>query len=155
LFLAEHRVALEFICARSDRTLALTAPLGLGRPRAGAKVRELNAGVERVARELGALVVDLSSFGARNHVMADRVHPTAFGQVAIAERALAALALDGLPARVEPASLLRFQTTSRGRLRADWTYAYRSAKLLASLTTKRALAHPGAPRGPRGRRRAG
>ena len=44
--------------------------------------------------------MDLSDFGARNHVMADRVHPTAFGQIAIARRALAVLAADGLPTRV-------------------------------------------------------
>lgn len=138
-FLAQYRRALEFISQRSDRTLAVTAPLALGRPAAGPKVHELNSGVERVAHECGALVVDLSSFGARNHVMADRVHPTAFGQVAIAERALAALERDGLPARVPPSALVRFQTTRWGRLRADCTYGYRSAKLLAGTTAKRAL----------------
>lgn len=127
-FTRDHRAALEFLCAGCDRTLALTAPLGLGLPPAATKVRELNEAVQRAARELGALIVDLTTFGARNHVMADRVHPTAFGQVAIAERALAALAREGLPTRVQPASLLRFQTTRRGRLRGDWTYVYRSAK---------------------------
>ena len=44
-------------------------------------------------------MLDLRDFGARNLVMADHVHPTAFGQIAIAERALAVLAADGLPAR--------------------------------------------------------
>ena len=89
-------------------TLALTAPLGLGLPRAGAKVGELNAIVAAAAAEQGALVVDLASFGGRNFVMADRVHPTAFGQIAIAERALAVLERDGLPARVAPSSLISF-----------------------------------------------
>ena len=42
-------------------------------------------------------MLDLRGFGARNLVMADHVHPTAFGQVAIAERALDVLAADGLP----------------------------------------------------------
>ena len=42
----------------------------------------------------GALVVDLRSWGARNLVMTDHVHPTAFGQIDIAERAL-----DGAGAR--------------------------------------------------------
>ena len=46
----------------------------------------------RVAGELGALVLDLRSWGARNLVMTDHVHPTAFGQIDIAERALAVLA---------------------------------------------------------------
>ncbi len=130
-FAADHHDALAFLGSHCDRALVLTAPLGLGLPRAGAKVATLNAAIERNARELGALVVDLSSFGARNHVMADRVHPTAFGQVAIAERALATLAGDGLATRIQPASLINFRTTRGGRLRGDWTYAYRSAKLCA------------------------
>ena len=63
--------------------------------------------------------------------MADRVHPTAFGQIAIAERALAVLAADGLAAAVAPASLISYQTTPVGRLRGDLTYVYRDAKLRA------------------------
>jgi lysophospholipase L1-like esterase len=123
------RRALAFVAQRSDRTLALTAPHRLGVPPTGAKVSELNEIVTRVAAEQGAALVDLDGFGGRNHVMADRVHPTAFGQIAIAERALAALRRDGLPARVAPASLIRYSPTPVGRLRGDWTYAYRSAKL--------------------------
>ncbi len=80
------------------------------------------------AARAGALVVDLSSFGARNHVMADRVHPTAFGQISIAERALAVLAADGLPAVVAPASLIAWHETRVGRLRGDMTYVYRDVK---------------------------
>jgi lysophospholipase L1-like esterase len=130
-FSVAHRQALAQIGARCDRTLALTAPLGLGLPRAGAKVGELNAAIIANATEMGALVVDLSEFGARNHLMADRVHPTAFGQVAIAERALAVLAGAGLPTRVHPAELLRYETSWGGRLRGDLSYAYRSGKELA------------------------
>ena len=61
--------------------------------------------------------------------MADHVHPTAFGQIAIAERALALLAADGLPARVRPRTLVRYETSRRGRLRGDATYVYRHAKI--------------------------
>jgi lysophospholipase L1-like esterase len=139
-FAAEHRRALAFLTERCDRTLALTAPLGLGLPRAGTKVADYNALIELNAREHGALVVDLSDFGARNRVMADRIHPTAFGQIAIAERALAVLERDGLPARAQPASMINFRITRSGRLRGDWTYAYRSAKLYArgmGITVKR------------------
>jgi lysophospholipase L1-like esterase len=125
------REALGFLCERCERTLTVSAPLDLGRPRAGAKVIEGNAAVERVARELGALIVDLRPFKARNHVMADRVHPTAFGQIAIAERALAVLERDGLPIAVRPSSLIEFETTRWTRLRADATYVYRSAKVSA------------------------
>jgi lysophospholipase L1-like esterase len=130
-FAAGFEPALRFLRDRCDRVLTLTAPLGLGLPRAGPNVADLNAIVRETAAGVGALVVDLSVFGARNHVMADRVHPTAFGQIAIAERALAVLAADGLPAAVAPASLISYQTTRGGRLRGDMSYLYRGAKLRA------------------------
>jgi lysophospholipase L1-like esterase len=130
-FASAHREALRQITARADRALTLTAPLGLGLPRAGAKVGELNAAIAVNAAELQALVVDLSDFGARNHVMADRVHPSALGQVAIAERVLAVLAADGLPTRVHPSELIRYEISWCGRLRGDMTYSYRSGKELA------------------------
>ena len=95
--------ALAFVAARCERTLTATLPLDLGRPRAGAKVADANAIIERRAREAGALVVDLAGFRGRSVLMADHVHPTAFGQIAIAERALAVLEADGLPARTPPA----------------------------------------------------
>jgi lysophospholipase L1-like esterase len=145
-FAAGHDRALAFLRPRCRRVLTLTAPLGLGLPRAGATVGELNAAITAAARRHGALVVDLSDFGARNHVMADRVHPTAFGQIAIAERALAVLEGDGLPARVAPSSLVAFQTTARGRLRGDLTYTYRSAKTLATAAAALARARRSAPR---------
>jgi lysophospholipase L1-like esterase len=123
-----YGAALDFLMVRCDRVLTATAPLTLGVPPAGHNVDTLNAIVVREAARRGALVVDLSDFGARNHVMADRVHPTAFGQIAIAERALAVLAADGAHVRAAPASLIRFDTTWGGRLRGDLTYAYRAAK---------------------------
>jgi lysophospholipase L1-like esterase len=127
-FAAGHARALRFLAERCDRVLAVSAPLRLGRPPAGAKVAELDAAIERGAAEHHALVVDLRDFGARNQVMVDRVHPSALGQIAIAERALAVLAADGLPARVSPASLIAYESTRRQRLRGDWTYVYRDLK---------------------------
>ena len=76
-------------------------------------------------------MVDLSGFGARNHVMVDHVHPTAFGQIAIAELALDVLAADGMTVRVRPSTLIRYETTAWNRLRGDATYAYRHAKVSA------------------------
>ena len=142
-FAAGHARALAFLAERCDRVLALTAPRRLGRPPADAKVPELNAIVVRDATDRGALVVDLSDFGARNHVMVDRVHPTAFGQIAIAERALAVLAADGLPARVAPASMIAYETTRRQRLRGDLTYAYRDVKQRARAAVVAARARRG------------
>ena len=105
--------------------------LGLGRPRAGG-LAEGNAAVERNTRAAGALLLDLRDFGARNLVMADHVHPTAFGQVAMAERALGVLAADGMHVRVRPASLVTpSESTPVRRLRGDATYAYRHAKVSA------------------------
>jgi lysophospholipase L1-like esterase len=134
------RAALAFLAPRCSRTLVATLPLDLGRPRAGAKVVEANAIVERAAAEAGALVLDLRDFGARGQVMVDHVHPTAFGQIAIAERALAVLAADGVAVRVRPSRLVHYETTWWGRLRGDATYAYRHAKvsLRAAYVSRRA-----------------
>jgi len=122
------RAALGFLRERCDRVLACTIPLDLGRPRAGAKVVQANAAIERAAAEHGALVLDLRGFGARNRVMPDAVHPTAFGQIAIAERALDVLAADGMEVRVRPNALIAYETTRWKRLRGDATYAYRQLK---------------------------
>lgn len=124
---AYARVA-AFLAERCDRVLLVTLPEDLGRPRA-AGVDAGNAAILRVAADVGALVLDLRAFGARNLVMVDHVHPTAFGQVWIAERALDVLAADGMDVRVRPASLIR--PGGRTRLRAlqgDWTYVYRALK---------------------------
>jgi lysophospholipase L1-like esterase len=124
------RTAMGYLTERCDDVLAVTVPHDLGRPRAGRRVLECNEIIERCASDAGALILDLSRFGARNLVMADRVHPTAFGQVAIAERALDVLAAAGRPAVVRPRQLINYQTTRLGRLRGDLTYIRRSAKLL-------------------------
>jgi len=130
-FEAGLREALATLTSRCERVLTLTIPVDLGRPRAGAKVHDANAIIERAAAETGALVVDLRGLSGRRVLMADHVHPTAFGQIAIAERALAVLATDGLPTRVRPSELVGYETTRVGRLRGDLTYAYRHAKVSA------------------------
>ena len=128
-FAADHAAALTALAARCDRLLLVTLPLGLGRPPASGRVEQANAIIEAAAREHGALVLDLRRFGARNLVMTDHVHPTAFGQVWIAERALDVLAADGVDVRVRPRTLVRRgDSTARQRLQGDWTYVYRSVK---------------------------
>jgi lysophospholipase L1-like esterase len=122
--------AVDALAARCDRVLVATIPLDLGRPRAP---RERIEHANRTLAACGALVLDLRGFGARNHVMADHVHPTAFGQVAIAERALDVLAADGMSVRVRPASLIAPAERTRWRaLRGDATYVYRSMKVAGS-----------------------
>jgi lysophospholipase L1-like esterase len=134
-----HDAVLGFLAERCDRLLTATAPLDLGRPRAGTKVDEVNAAIEASARRHGALVLDLRGFGGRGVLMPDHVHPTALGQVAIAERALDLLAGDGMAVRVRPSDLVHYETTRVGRLRGDLTYAYRHAKVSAraSLAARR------------------
>jgi lysophospholipase L1-like esterase len=126
-----YRRALGFLVARCDRVLTLTAPLDLGRPLAAGTVAELDAVIERVAGEVGALVLDLRAWGARNLVMTDHVHPTAFGQVDIAERALAVLERDGVEVLAHPSRMIFYSPSRRERLRGDVTYAYRHAKVSA------------------------
>jgi lysophospholipase L1-like esterase len=132
------RAALAFLGGRCDRVLVATLPRDLGRPRAGAAVEAANSAVERAAADAGALVLDLRGFGARNRVMVDAVHPTAFGQIAIAERALDVLAADGMTVRVRPHTLIAYDPTRWNRLRGDATYAYRQAKQALRLAARRA-----------------
>jgi lysophospholipase L1-like esterase len=148
-FARDHRTALDALHERCERVLAVTLPEDLGRPLAG-YVDEGNTIVLAAARATGALVLDLRGFGARNLVMADHVHPTAFGQIAIAERALAVLAADGLPTQVHPSALISYDPSRRGRLRGDVTYAYRYAKvsLRAAIIRARVRAAPARPAAP-------
>jgi lysophospholipase L1-like esterase len=127
-FEPRYRLALQFIADRSERTLTATIPVDLGRPRAGAKVEDANRLIERVAADVGALVMDLRTFKGRRLVMADQVHPTAFGQIAMACKALEALKADGAEVRVDPWSLVDWEETPLGRARGDATYAYRRTK---------------------------
>jgi lysophospholipase L1-like esterase len=126
-FASDVRTALAFLHERCDRVLAVAAPRLLGRPRAQ-RVDEVRAEVFGAAARTGALVLDLGDFEARNYVMADGVHPTAFGQIAIAERALAVLADNGMRVTVSPAGLVNYSQTRFGRLRGDLTYLYRWVK---------------------------
>ncbi len=123
--------ALDFLARRCRRVVVLTIPLDLGRPRAGARVEVANAAIEAAAGKVGATVVDLRGFRGRDVLMADHVHPTALGQVAIAERVVATLEREGLEVLVRPRELVHYTTTWKGRLRGDLTYAYRHAKVSA------------------------
>ncbi len=161
-FATDYASALDALADRCDRVLAVTIPLDLGRPRAGEAVREANEVIEAAARARGALVLDLREFGARNLVMTDHVHPTAFGQVWIAERALDVLAADGMDVRVRPATLIHpGERTRRRALQGDWTYAYRRLKVsaraagLALRAARGASARSDSPRTAAGRRPEG
>jgi lysophospholipase L1-like esterase len=131
-FGVEFGSALGFLASRCDRVLTATVPLDLGRPRVGAaQVEECNRVIEAEAARHGALVLDLRDFGARNLIMTDHVHPTAFGQISIAERALDVLAADGMAVRARPSQMIVYSPSWRERLLGDWAYVYRASKVLA------------------------
>jgi len=120
--------ALAYLRDLCDRVLVMTIPLDLGRPQAGAKVPVANAIIGRQAELAGALIVSLADFAGREVMMFDHVHPTAMGQIAIAERALDVLAAHGTEVRIRPTALARPDVSPLARTRAALTYAYRSGK---------------------------
>ncbi|MHB8691787.1 MAG: GDSL-type esterase/lipase family protein [Solirubrobacteraceae bacterium] len=138
-FAADHDLALRFLSERCDAVLAVTIPLDLGSPRAGAKVVRANAIIEQGAHRHRALILDLRGFGARNLLMADQVHPTALGQINIAERALATLDAAGIEVKQRPSALVEFRPSAARRLQGDWTYLYRRLKLAARILAWRPL----------------
>jgi lysophospholipase L1-like esterase len=137
-YAAHLATVVDHLAARCDRVVLLTIPLDLGRPRPDrARIDSANATIEREAARVGATVVDLRGLRGRRVLMADHVHPTAFGQIAIAERVLDALAAVGARVLVRPSELIAYETTRTGRLRGDATYAYRHAKLTARNALRR------------------
>jgi lysophospholipase L1-like esterase len=85
------------LAARADRLLILTIPYDLGRPPSAPKPRLAKESIRRVADRHGAIVCDLSDFAGWTLVLPDAVHPTALGQLEIADRAALALGADVLP----------------------------------------------------------
>jgi len=131
-FAAHLTTVVDHLAGRCDRIVLLTVPVDLGRPRPDrARIDFANAAIEREAARAGATLVDLRGFRGRRVLMADHVHPTAFGQIAIAERTLEALSAAGARPLVRPGDLIAYEETRPGRLRGDATYAYRHAKLTA------------------------
>jgi lysophospholipase L1-like esterase len=103
--------ALDAACAR---VVLLTLPEDLGRPPSAPKPSQANAVLRAVAGRSGAALADLSGFGGRRHVLPDVVHPTALGQLAIADVAAAALGSSQRPSDLAevltaPAHRARFE----------------------------------------------
>ncbi|MGZ4277614.1 MAG: SGNH/GDSL hydrolase family protein, partial [Solirubrobacteraceae bacterium] len=89
--------------AASARLLVCTIPADLGRPPAGPKPLEAGAIIRRVARGTGALVCDLDDLAGPPWMLPDAVHPTAVGQLEIADRAARALGAPQLPSALAEA----------------------------------------------------
>jgi lysophospholipase L1-like esterase len=109
---------LDAVAGAAERVCVATVPLDLGRPRAGAKVADLNTIVRETAGSRGVAVVDLDDFGGWRWWFPDAVHPTALGQLEIARRAARALGL-GLGLGRDPAAL----APPRSGPRSDLHYA--------------------------------
>lgn len=88
------------LAARAARLLLLTLPHVLGRPTSAPKPVACSEIVRRIAARHGAVVADLTDFGGWTHVLPDVVHPTAIGQLEIADRAARALGAPTLPSAV-------------------------------------------------------
>lgn len=115
------------LAARAVRLLMLTLPHDLGRPTSAPKPLHASSVVRRVAERHRAEVVDLSDFGGWTHVLPDAVHPTAVGQLEIADRAARALG-----ARLPPSAL------AGERRGSDARYAPAHARALARDLARRA-----------------
>jgi lysophospholipase L1-like esterase len=96
-FERDYTTVLAALAACCERVVALTIPLDLGRPRAGAKVADADALIRRLAAAAGGTAVDLDDLRGWRHLLPDAVHPHAVGQVEIADRAARALGAPCLP----------------------------------------------------------
>jgi hypothetical protein len=105
-----------------------TIPLDMGRPRSVGRITAANAAIRSAAASVGGLVLNLDDLRGREVMMADHVHPTAFGQITIAERALDLLAADGMEVRIRPWTLVSYSRSWSGEMRGALTYGWRSAK---------------------------
>ena len=111
------RASVAALVACSGRLLLCTLPVDLGRPRAAPKPRAASAIVRAVAGEHGAALAELDDLAGPPWLLPDAVHPTARGQLEIADRAARALGAERLPS-----SLVEVHRSRRARARfaARW-----------------------------------
>lgn len=118
-FAAGLDAAVVTLGEHARRVLLPTIPLDLGRPRAGeGKVSAANAAIRAAAQRRGATTVPLEDLRGAPMLLPDAVHPTAVGQLEIADRALRAMGGGGEPPsqRRPPAQGRR----ARARFTARW-----------------------------------
>ncbi|HEX7299999.1 MAG TPA: GDSL-type esterase/lipase family protein [Solirubrobacteraceae bacterium] len=118
------------LAACSDRLLLCSLPVELGRPRAAGKPAAASSIVRKVAAEHGAAVVDLDDLAGARWLLPDAVHPTALGQLEIADRAARALGAARLPS-----ALVELHDSRRAHAR----FTARWAVLLAGDLRRRAF----------------
>jgi lysophospholipase L1-like esterase len=118
------------VAAQSERRVLCTLPHDLGRPRAAPKPRAAGDIVRRVAADLGAVVVDLDDLAGPPWLLPDAVHPTAVGQLEMADRAARALGAARLPS-----ALVEIHRSRRARAR----FAGRFGAMLAADLRRRVV----------------
>ncbi|MDP9345837.1 MAG: hypothetical protein M3P44_08950, partial [Actinomycetota bacterium] len=99
-------------------------------PSAGPKPLEAGAIIRRAARRNGATLCDLDDLAGPPWMLPDAVHPTAVGQLQIADRAAQALGAPRLPS-----SLVEVHESPRAKAR----FAARYGVMLAQDIRRRAL----------------
>ena len=130
-FERDLRAIAAAVGAASERLAVCTIPVDLGRPRAAPKSRAAGAIVRRIAAETtNATVVDLDDLAGAPWLLPDAVHPTAIGQLEIADRAARALGAPRLPS-----SAVEVHRSRRARAR----FAARFGVMLASDLRRRAV----------------
>jgi lysophospholipase L1-like esterase len=116
------RATAAALSACSERLLLCTLPADLGRPRAAPKPRVASAIVRTVAGDHDAVLAELDDLAGPPWLLPDAVHPTARGQLEIADRAARALGVARLPS-----ALVEIHRSRRARAR----FATRWGLLLA------------------------
>ena len=111
------RASVAALAACSERLLLCTLPTDLGRPRAAPKPHAASAIVRAVAADNGAVLAELDDLAGPPWLLPDAVHPTARGQLEIADRAARALGAPQLPS-----TLIEVYGSRRARARfaARW-----------------------------------
>jgi lysophospholipase L1-like esterase len=129
-FERDLRAIAEALTACCARLVVCTIPTCLGRPRAAPKPLAATAVVKRMAKRDQAVVAALDDLAGPPWLLPDAVHPTAVGQLEIADRAARALNAQRLPS-----TLVERHESRRARAR----FAARWAVLLAGDLRRRAV----------------
>ena len=133
---------LAALAACSERLLVCTVPADLGRPRAAPKPQAASAILRAAATRHGAKITDLDDLAGPPWLMPDAVHPTALGQLEIADRAARAL-----HAERAPSSLAEVYSSRRARARFGARWGALLAKDLRRRAVERVRAKRGRARG--------
>src|SRR4051794_24316703 len=134
-FARDLRAVTEAVRAVADVVVLATLPEDLGRPTSAPKPAAANAAVRVLAVELEAVLVELADFGGARVMLPDVVHPTALGQVLIAQRAAGALRAAGVAVARSPLALADPHRSAWARAR----WGFRWARLWGRDVRRRAI----------------